>query len=139
VKESDLDNLSLLLQEFSASHSSEFKGDKNTLNKYLFEEHLSKCLICTRNEKVAGFLLFTPMLATFKCQPVLFINSVYVSPQFRNSSAFSSLLSQLKQFAKTIDAAWIDGIVSEDNPLKSSFLKLARNKSKWYYMGKTIQ
>jgi len=138
ITETDLADVSALFEQFAKTHNSEFKGDEASLKKYLFEEKISKCFVCKSNGKAVGFLLFTPMLATFKSRPFIFINSVYVAEEFRGSTAFLSLISALKKYAKIINAVWIDGIISDDNPLKDSLSALGRNKSKWHYVGRSL-
>jgi len=69
------------------------------LEKHLFDRHYIEALIAQWEGKPAGFALFFHNYSTFLTQPGLYLEDVFVRPEFRRQGIGSALLRTLAKIA----------------------------------------
>jgi len=67
------------------------------LEKHLCDRHYIEALIAHWEEKPAGFALFLPSYSTFRTQPGLHLEGLFVLPEFRRQGIGRALLKRLGQ------------------------------------------
>jgi len=76
-------------------------GSLDNLRRHLFgEPRFAHALMAVWNGTVAGFALYFFNYSTFLCQPGLYLEDLYVRPEFRGRGVGLSLLRSLEQRAR---------------------------------------
>ncbi|MDB9516734.1 GNAT family N-acetyltransferase [Roseofilum reptotaenium CS-1145] len=82
------------LAEYEQS-SNQVIGCVADLEKHLFDRCYAEALIAQWEAKTAGFALFFPSYSTFRTQPGLHLENLFVLPQFRRKGIGRALLKSL--------------------------------------------
>jgi len=69
--------------------------DETKLKKYIFKEKMVKVIIAEYDKKPAGFTLYFHNFSTFLGKPGIYIEDLYVKPEFRGKGLGKHLLSYL--------------------------------------------
>jgi len=69
--------------------------DEMTLKKYIFKDKLIKVIIAEYDNKPAGFTLYFHNFSTFLGRPGIYIEDLYVKPEFRGKGLGKHLFSYL--------------------------------------------
>ncbi|MDD3777724.1 MAG: GNAT family N-acetyltransferase [Actinomycetota bacterium] len=82
----------------------EKKLDKVTVTKkdiqhYMFEHKLAEAAIAYWNQKEVGLAVFYPCFSTFSARPGLYLEDLFVLPEYRNRHVGKALMSFLAQQA----------------------------------------
>jgi GNAT superfamily N-acetyltransferase len=75
------------------------EADEEKLKKYLFQEKMSEVIICEYDNVPAGFALFFHNFSTFLGRPGLFIEDLFVKPEFRGRGLGRLFFSFLARIA----------------------------------------
>lgn len=79
----------------------EVKADVRTLGKNLFgKKRYAECIIAYLDDEPAGFALFFHNFSTFLGKPGLYLEDLFVKPEFRNKGIGKSLIRHLAKIAK---------------------------------------
>jgi len=68
-----------------------------SLNKWLFEEHKAEVLIAEHAGKAVGFSLFFSNFSTFLGRPGIYLEDLFVLPEYRGRGIGRALLRRLAQ------------------------------------------
>ncbi len=77
----------------------EVSADEELLRHWLFEEHSAEVLFAMQNGREVGFALFFHNFSTFLGKPGLYLEDLYVLPEFRGKGCGRALLSELAGIA----------------------------------------
>lgn len=81
--------------------SHEVVATEEALRRWLFGEHpVAEVAIGEDGEEPAGFALFFPSFSTFLGRPGIYLEDLYVRPEFRGRGVGRALLVQLARLAK---------------------------------------
>ncbi len=84
--------------------SEEVKATEENILKYLFGEHsVASCLLAFEDEICIGFALYFKNFSTFVCKPGIYLEDLFVEPNFRGKGYGKALLMELVQLAKSLD------------------------------------
>jgi GNAT superfamily N-acetyltransferase len=75
------------------------EAEEKSLGKYMFEDHRAEALICEYDGTPAGFALFFHNFSTFLGRPGIFIEDLFVKPEFRGRGLGKLLLSVTAKIA----------------------------------------
>jgi GNAT superfamily N-acetyltransferase len=96
--------------------SSEVVATEETLRKSLFgERRFAEALIGEIEGEPAGFALFFHSFSTFLGKPGIYLEDLYVRPQFRGSGFGRALLAYLARLAKERDCGRLEWSVLDWN------------------------
>lgn len=84
--------------------SDEVKATEENILKYLFGEHaVASCLLAFEDEICIGFALYFRNFSTFLGKPGIYLEDLFVEPNFRGKGYGKALLMELVQLAKSLD------------------------------------
>ncbi len=84
--------------------SEEVKATEENILKYLFGEHsVASCLLAFEDETCVGFALYFKNFSTFVGKPGIYLEDLFVEPNFRGKGYGKALLMELVQLAKSLD------------------------------------
>ncbi|MDR0854724.1 MAG: GNAT family N-acetyltransferase [Clostridiales Family XIII bacterium] len=73
----------------------EFSGTPELLEKWLFDEPVAEVLVPEVAGQVVGYAIFFHSFSTFLTKPGIYLEDVYVEPEFRGRGIGKALLSKL--------------------------------------------
>jgi GNAT superfamily N-acetyltransferase len=104
--------------------SDEVKTTEESLRKTLFgEKQYAEVLIAEFNGNPAGQALFFHNYSTFVGKPGIYLEDLYVRPQFRKKGIGKALLKELIKLAKERDCGRVEWAVLNWNENAISFYK----------------
>jgi GNAT superfamily N-acetyltransferase len=78
---------------------SEVRADEAAIGKTLFEDRYAEALIVECSGKPAGFALFFHNYSTFLAKPGIYLEDLFVRPEFRGRGAGKALIVRLAAIA----------------------------------------
>jgi GNAT superfamily N-acetyltransferase len=78
------------------------------LRKFLLEDKIAETVICEYREKPAGFALFFHNFSSFLGKPGIYIEDLFVKPEFRGKGLGKSMLAYLAQLALERDCGRLE-------------------------------
>lgn len=84
---------------------------------------LIHCLLCKVEGEIVGFALYFFNYSTFEGRPGLYLEDLYVKPQFRSQGLGKALLLNLMSIAKSMDCARMEWVVLDWNQSARDFYK----------------
>jgi GNAT superfamily N-acetyltransferase len=72
---------------------------EDELTKYLFRDRMAEVLICEYQEKPAGFALYFHNFSTFLGRPGIYIEDLFVKPEYRGKGLGKALFARLAAIA----------------------------------------
>ncbi len=127
VKNIDLDQLFNMLVALVKHEGlfERFKLTRERLENELFSQHADwHCLVATTSEeKLAGFCLYTyaNINRAFNLSPMIQIDDLYVSPEYRNAKIGQHLIHQLALIAKDKNIGRLNVWCVKDNQQGQNF------------------
>jgi GNAT superfamily N-acetyltransferase len=114
-----------LLDQVSATEES--------LRRFIFEEKKAEVLICEYEGRAAGFALFFHTFSTFLGKPGIYIEDIFVKPEFRGKGLGKLLLSSIAKIAVERDCGRLEWACLDWNEPSIAFYKSqgARPLSEW--------
>lgn len=112
----------------------EMKADESTLAKYLFGPYrYAECLIAEANGQPAAFALFFHNFSTFLGKPGLYVEDLFVKPEYRGRGIGLRLLRELARIALERDCGRMEWSVLDWNEPALAFYKRlgAQSMSDW--------
>jgi GNAT superfamily N-acetyltransferase len=74
-------------------------GDAVMLERMLFDMGVGRCLVAEEDGKTVGFALWFYNLSTFKCKPGIYLEDLFVLPEYRGRGIGKALLQSLGKIA----------------------------------------
>lgn len=107
----------------------EFDGCLNSLQStkaaieeaFFSEQPKAFALLATNSRQAVGIATYYSIYSTFIAKPGIWLDDLFVYPQFRGSGAGEALLSELCVLARKTGCGRIDWIVATDNDRGRSF------------------
>ncbi|MFA6830330.1 MAG: GNAT family N-acetyltransferase [Bacilli bacterium] len=100
--EKDLDTIINFIKKLAEYEkmSDEVIIDPKLMKEWLFEKKLCKCKFALDNDKPVGFALYFYNYSTFKGKAGLYLEDLFVYPEYRNKGYGKELFKSLIQEAK---------------------------------------
>src|SRR5580658_2813077 len=100
----------------------EFDGSVSDLEQHLFgAEPYAHVLMAECDGQVAGFALYFFNYSTFLCKPGIYLEDLFVRPQFRGAGVGRALLEAVEQRARARDCGRLEWSVLDWNTRAMSF------------------
>ena len=93
----------------------EVEGDPETLHKNLFEKNQANVLIGEENGVPVCFALYFYNFSTFQCKHGLYLEDLFVKPEYRSKGYGSAMLACLAQKAREEDCGRFEWICLDWN------------------------
>jgi GNAT superfamily N-acetyltransferase len=93
------------------------------LAKYLFRDRIAEVLICEYREKPAGFALYFHNFSTFLGRPGIYIEDLFVKPEYRGKGFGRALLSRIAAIAVERDCGRLEWACLDWNEPSIKFYK----------------
>ncbi len=77
----------------------EVVGDAETLRRTLFEQHAAEALILESGEEPIGYAIFYVTFSSFECRSGIWLEDVYVRPQYRRGGSGQAVMEYLAALA----------------------------------------
>ncbi|NJR51534.1 MAG: GNAT family N-acetyltransferase [Leptolyngbyaceae cyanobacterium CSU_1_3] len=91
-------------------------GNAETLHKHLFGDRpIVEAIVAQSATEIVGFALFFSNYSTFLTQPGIYLEDLFVLPNYRNQGIGKALLSHLAQIALTRDCGRLEWSVLDWN------------------------
>ena len=74
-------------------------GDAAMLERMLFDMGVGHCLVAEEDGQTVGFALWFYNLSTFKCKPGIYLEDLFVLPEYRGRGIGKALLQSLGEIA----------------------------------------
>ena len=103
--------------------SSDVTATEETLNETLFNGKYAEVIIAEYEGKPAGQALFFHNFSTFIGRPGVYLEDIYVRPEFRGKGIGKSLLLQLIKIAKERNCTRVEWVVLNWNESAINFYK----------------
>lgn len=100
--ESDAGTIAALIRELAVYERLEHEAlaTPEMLRKHLFgERRHAEAVIAEADGQAVGFALFFQNFSTFRCQPGIYLEDLYVKPEFRGHGVGKALLAHLASLA----------------------------------------
>jgi GNAT superfamily N-acetyltransferase len=109
------------------------EAEEKILKKYIFKDHMAEVLICEYDETPAGFALFFHNFSTFMGRPGIFIEDLFVKPEFRGRGLGKLLLAIIAKIARERRCGRLEWACLNWNEPSIAFYKSqgARPLSEW--------
>lgn len=99
-------------------------GNADTLKEHLFSNRpYAEAILAEWNEKPVGFALFFPNYSTFLTKPGIYLEDVFVLPEYRRLGIGKALLRYIAQLAVERDAGRLEWAVLDWNEPAIEFYK----------------
>lgn len=112
------------------------EGDPETMRRNLFENHQANVLIGEENGVPVCFALYFYNFSTFQCKHGLYLEDLFVKPEYRGKGYGSAMLSCLAHKAKAEDCGRFEWVCLDWN---EPALKVYRGMGAVPLTGWTIQ
>lgn len=115
---SDTTTIFALIQELAKYEKLEhtFTGSEEALKNDLFGDRTyAEAIIAEWDEKAVGFALFFPNYSTFLTKPGIYLEDLFVLPEYRRRGIGKALLEYLKELAIKRDAGRLEWSVLDWN------------------------
>ncbi len=100
------------------------KGNAESLREHLFgERRFIEAIVAETNNKVVGFALFFPNYSTFLTKPGIYLEDLFVLPEYRRRGIGKGLLSYLINLGKERGAGRLEWSVLDWNVSAIDFYK----------------
>jgi GNAT superfamily N-acetyltransferase len=109
------------------------QADEKTLGKYIFDDKRAEVLICEHDGTPAGFALFFHNFSTFVGRPGIYIEDLFVFPEFRSRGLGKQLLVFMAKIAVDRNCGRLEWACLNWNEPSIAFYKSqgARPLSEW--------
>jgi GNAT superfamily N-acetyltransferase len=109
------------------------EAEERTLGKYIFDDRRAEALICEYDGVPAGFALFFHTFSTFVGRPGLYIEDLFVKPEFRGRGLGKLLLGFTAKLAVERNCGRLEWACLNWNEPSIAFYKSqgARPLSEW--------
>ena len=87
---------------------SEVVANEETLEKWLFDKERAEVIFVLENNKEVGFVLFFYNFSTFLGKSGLYLEDLYVKPEYRGKGYGKALLKKLAQIAVERDCGRLE-------------------------------
>jgi GNAT superfamily N-acetyltransferase len=126
TKSTDIPHIIAMLREFAEQTKlAEYcKVTEESLQNVMFGENsFVEGLIALVDEIPIAYAIFFPHFASFKGQRSIYLEDIYIKPEFRNLGVGEKMLREIARFGKTQNASRIDFQVSDSNKKGINFYK----------------
>ena len=97
-------------------------GTKEQLQKHLFGSPIyAETIITVIEDKTVGFALFFPNYSTFLTKPGIYLEDLFVLPEYRRQGIGKAMLSYLSKLARERDAGRLEWSVLDWNESAIAF------------------
>ncbi|GAB4300519.1 MAG: GNAT family N-acetyltransferase [Ignavibacteriaceae bacterium] len=97
-------------------------ADEYKIKKFLFsDKSFAECLIADYNDKPVGFALFFHNFSTFVGKPGIYLEDLYVQPEYRGKGIGKALLLEIIRTARKRDCGRVEWAVLDWNKPAISF------------------
>lgn len=142
----DVDKILEFIKELAEYEkmSADVVADTDLLRKWIFEENKAEVIFALEDEKEVGFALFFHNFSTFLGRSGLYLEDLFVKPQYRGKGYGKGLLKELARIAVERDCGRFEWVCLDWNkPSIDLYLSLgAEPQDEWtiYRMsGKALQ
>lgn len=142
----DVDKILEFIKELAEYEkmSADVVADTDLLRKWIFEENKAEVIFALEDEKEVGFALFFHNFSTFLGRSGLYLEDLFVKPQYRGKGYGKGLLKELARIAVERDCGRFEWVCLDWNkPSIDLYLSLgAEPQEEWtiYRMsGKALQ
>ncbi len=106
IREANREDISIILEMIKGIASyekllSQVEADEKVLERELFDEKNAYVLIAFVDQQVAGFALYFYNFSTFKGRKGLYLEDLFVKPEFRHNGIGLALFNRLIEIAKS--------------------------------------
>ena len=98
-------------------------GNAAELEKHIFDDRLCQVTVFQEGESVVGYTLCVPTYSTFRTQPGLWLEDLYVTPACRGKGYGKALLNNLIDICKTMGLGRLEWSVLDWNEPAIGFYK----------------
>jgi GNAT superfamily N-acetyltransferase len=84
------------------------QGDERLLEDSLFERRAAEALLIEEGGEPVGYAVFFTTFSTFECRPGLWLEDVYVRPEWRRRGVGREVLTHIARLAVERDCARIE-------------------------------
>ena len=99
--EGDLHSVLYFIRELAEYEkmADEVTAAETLLRKWMFEQRVAECILAADGEKDVGFALYFYNFSTFQGKAGIYIEDLYVLPEFRGSGIGKTLISMIAEEA----------------------------------------
>lgn len=126
LERSDISDVLALIREFAEYEKlSEYcQVSAENLDEVLFGENsFVQGLVALAEEKIVAYAIFFPYFSSFKGEKSIYLEDVYLKPEFRNIGIGEKFIREIAKIGKTQKATRIDFQVMKDNEKAIKFYK----------------
>lgn len=101
-------------------------GNKELLREHLFGAKIyAEAILAEYNHQLIGFALFVPNYSTFLTKPGIYLEDIFVLPEYRHQGIGKALLIQVAKIAAQRDCGRLEWSVLDWNePAKNFYTKM---------------
>ncbi len=102
AEENDCEKILFFIRELASYEkmSDEVVATEKLLHEWLFEKHIAEVIFACENGEEVGFALFFHNFSTFLGRAGIYLEDLYVMPEFRGKGYGKALLKQLSRIAE---------------------------------------
>ena len=125
ITEKDCETVHGMIKELAAFEKMEDQvtGTPADLHNVIFNEKIAHCFICEVDGEAAGYLLYYFNVSTFKCRKGVYIEDIYVRPQFRDMGIGLGMIQNLAYLAMEWGCSRMEWMCLDWNTAAQDFYK----------------
>lgn len=102
AEENDCEKILFFIRELASYEkmSDEVVATEKLLHEWLFEKHIAEVIFACENGEEVGFALFFHNFSTFLGRAGIYLEDLYVMPEFRGKGYGKAMLKQLARIAE---------------------------------------
>lgn len=111
ASENDISEIINLLREFAEYEKlSDYCEitDEKLLDAMFGEQKIIEGIACFDNEKMIAYAIFYPSFASFRGQRGIYLEDIYLKPEYRGRGIGEAMLKEIARFGRKIGAVRID-------------------------------
>lgn len=131
ITEKDCERVVEMIRELAAFEKLEDQVTATPADLYnvVFNEKIAHCFVCEVNGETAGYCLYFFNMSTFKCRKGVYIEDIYVRPQFRGLGLGKAMIQNLSVLAMEWGCSRMEWMCLDWNTGAQEFYKsLGANK-----------
>ena len=110
AQEKDIPTILFFIKELAKYEKMlyEVSADEVLLKKWLFEKKTAKVIFAMENEKEVGFALFFYNFSTFLGKAGIYLEDLFILPEYRHKGYGIGLIKELARYAKENDCGRLE-------------------------------
>ena len=123
AEEKDAGKVLYFIQRFADFQKSgdSVEATEELLRTWMFQNHAAEAFFAMEGDEEIGFVLFNHGFSAHKGRPSIYLECIYVVPEYRGMGVGTELMRELSRIARERDYVRVEGCAPDWNPGSGRF------------------